>query len=78
VKEKTLPVMMTRPERLSQLRKTDVRRAGEGVGEFVSISHYLLVAGQLHDLLFIAGIIGCDARRCLSDFAKRCAFVGVV
>jgi hypothetical protein len=38
----------------------------------------LLVARQLHDLLFIAGIIGCDARRCLSDFAKRCAFVGVV
>jgi hypothetical protein len=75
--EKTLPTMMTRPVRLNQLRKTDVRRAGAGVVGVSSINHYLLCAVQLQNSLFIEGIIGCAMSYCLSDFGERYTFVGV-
>ena len=75
MKEKTLPMMMNRPERLSQLLKTDMHQAGAGVVGVASINPYLLFARQLPSSLLIGRIIGCHARWCLSVFGKPCTFL---
>ena len=73
--ENTLPTMMTRPARLSQLRKTEVRRGGDDVVGAAFIIVYSRSGARDRLIVHSTSNIQLAARLCLSDFVKVWTFV---